>query len=296
VTRTLLYGQGTALPLGEAPAARSTDRAITSENYQRRGVFDLLTVWSRQPGMSETTVSFGSGTFSGGSLVLMTDSGSLSLSPPPININNQQERQQLRRLLSDTFGETRGNEIGSRIPPRPFVDVFDFAMLTELTQAEFEQIETRIMAGNAAANRRGKVNVNQAPREVLAALEGLSPADADALLARRPTAVASKPGSIAWVLDVLKERAIGLGNQITGRGGQYSADIVAVSGDGRAFRRVRIVVDASDSARGPWIVYRRDQTDLGWPLDRSILESQRGGGSIRDGSVLPSRREGMSGT
>jgi hypothetical protein len=97
---------------------------------------------------------------------------------------------------------------------------------------------------------------------------------------------------------VLKERSVGLGNQITGRGGQYSADIVAVSGDGRAFKRVRIVADATGggTTATPRILYRRDLTDQGWPLDRAILESLRGGGSIQEGSVLPSRGEGMGRT
>jgi hypothetical protein len=174
--------------------------------------------------------------------------------------------------------------------------VFDFADRTQLTLSELEQIEPRIMVGSVAANRRGKVNVNQAPREVLIALEGLSSADADALLARRITVSQSDPGSIAWVYDVLKERAIGLGNQITGRGGQYSADIVAVAGDGRAFKRVRIVVDASNPDAAPRILYRRDQTDLGWPLDPSILESLRHSETIREGSARPSRREAMDRT
>ena len=77
-------------------------------------------------------------------------------------------------------------------------------------------------------------------------------------------------------MEMLESKAIGLGSFITGRGAVYSADIVAVSGNGRAFRRVRIVVDTAGES-GPRIVYRRDLTDLGWPMDPQILQGLRNG-------------------
>jgi len=66
-----------------------------------------------------------------------------------------------------------------------------------------------------------------------------------------------------------------IGSLITSRAYQFSADIVSVSGDGRAFRRCRIVVDARQSP--PRVVYRRDLTSLGWPLDPMILDALRAG-------------------
>jgi hypothetical protein len=52
-----------------------------------------------------------------------------------------------------------------------------------------------------------------------------------------------------------------------------SADILAVSGDGRAFSRVRTVVD---TLRVPArIVYRKNLNALGWPLDPQIRDSMR---------------------
>ena len=75
----------------------------------------------------------------------------------------------------------------------------------------------------------------------------------------------------------------GVLDQITGQSYQYSADIVAVSGDGRAFRRVRIVVDASGMASNATtqtpaqIIYRKDLTSLGWPLDPQIRAQMRAG-------------------
>jgi len=77
------------------------------------------------------------------------------------------------------------------------------------------------------------------------------------------------------VYDALQDKAASIGNYITNRSFVYSADIVAVSGDGRAFKRVRIVVDATQSP--PKIVYRKDLTSMGWPLPESVRTSLRQG-------------------
>jgi hypothetical protein len=71
-------------------------------------------------------------------------------------------------------------------------------------------------------------------------------------------------------------------NAITGKSYQYSADIVAVSGDGRAFKRVRIVVDCQASPAK--IVYRKDLTSFGWPLQQSIRDTLRLGKPIQTGA------------
>jgi hypothetical protein len=91
---------------------------------------------------------------------------------------------------------------------------------------------------------------------------GISQSDADALVGNR--ASNGGVGGIGWVFDALgPERSHRIANYITSRSFQYSADIVAVSGDGRAFSRVRIVVDARRvPAR---IVYRKNLNALGWP-------------------------------
>jgi hypothetical protein len=110
---------------------------------------------------------------------------------------------------------------------------------------------------------------------VLLCLDWASEEDVDTLISHR---AAVGTNSVAWVFEALGDRAVGLGNQITGQGRQYSADIVAASGNGRAFQRVRIVVDASASP--PRIVYRRDLTARGWPLDPAIREELRAGGAL----------------
>ena len=69
-----------------------------------------------------------------------------------------------------------------------------------------------------------------------------------------------------------------------GQSYQFSADIVAASADGRAFRRARVVVDALDETN-PKVVYRVDQTERGWPLDPAILTSLRAGERVTAGSL-----------
>lgn len=260
-SRDLLYG-----PKGDA--AQQLADSITASRYQIQGEFDFLTVWGKPS--------------------VVSDDGSTRLNP-----NAQQTRSEFAQMLTDEIGSSRSDEIMASIEAsrEPYENVLEFAVRTGLTSDELVSIEPRLVVerpseGGQAAIPRMYVNINTAPKEVLMTLEGMSESDADTLIAQRPVAGTSltNPGSIAWVLDAfgnaqrVQQKLIDLGNQITGRGEFYSADIVAASGNGRSFRRVRIVVDISST--GPKIVYRRDITDQGWPLDESILQSLRDGGGI----------------
>ncbi len=81
-----------------------------------------------------------------------------------------------------------------------------------------------------------------------------------------------------WVAQVLsRSKAIAIGGMITTRTSRYSADIVSVSGDGRAFRRCRVIFDAQST---PKILHRQDLTHLGWPLAPEILDGLRHGKTI----------------
>jgi type II secretory pathway component PulK len=90
-----------------------------------------------------------------------------------------------------------------------------------------------------------------------------------------PTADLYNPWWVAATLTPQKAAAIG--SRITTRTSRYSADIVSVSGDGRAFRRCRIVVDATKT---PKIIYRQDLTHLGWPLAPGILTALKNGKTV----------------
>lgn len=83
--------------------------------------------------------------------------------------------------------------------------------------------------------------------------------------------------NISWLLDAIDPseypQLVAAGGMLTGSSTIFSADIVTVTEDGRAFKRVRIVVD--DSSGTPVIVYRQDMTDAGWPLPPEIREALR---------------------
>jgi type II secretory pathway component PulK len=248
-SRSLLYGIDPQPPLGQASAARNGG-IIAGDPYTLRGIWDYLTIHSAS--------------------LFTNPSGQRR-----VNINNPGQRQNLRRVLQEQLGNERGEQVFARLGNQPFVDVFDLAVRTQLEVAEFERLEPYLSSSNAR-RVRGRINVNAAPRQVLMTLLGLESADVDELMAARSgraSLSASHTPSVAWVYETLGSRAVGLGNQIIAQGRQFSADIVAVSGNGRGFCRVRIVINANSST--PRIVYRRDLTDRGWPLDPGILLAQR---------------------
>jgi type II secretory pathway component PulK len=123
----------------------------------------------------------------------------------------------------------------------------------------------------------GRINVNTATREVLRCLPGLNDQDADALVSKRGQSGFGQTDT-SWVQTTLGSKATtDLLSWVTGQSYQFSADIVAASTDGRAFRRVRIVVDGQSTTDNPKIIFRHDMTDNGWPLERSLLDQMRAG-------------------
>ena len=126
----------------------------------------------------------------------------------------------------------------------------------------------------------GLVNINTAPEAVLLCLPGLSQSDADTMVASRTqAAINGATTSTSWASAALgTSKWSTIRPYVTGTSYQYSADIVAVSGDGRAFKRVRIVVDARTQPAK--ILYRKDLTDLGWPLPPDVRTSLRAGHGV----------------
>jgi len=199
---------------------------------------------------------------------------------PRLNVNDANS-QALSDLLQGNISsgqiDVTVNRIRSERRTRPFRNVLDFYFRSGLTISQFQVIEDLITTTPAPV-RRGLINVNTAPAEVLACLPGLDSSDVSALLAGRAEN-GSEPDSLAWVTQALTvPKATAIGGLITGRAYQFSADIVSVSGDGRAFRRCRIVVDARSSP--PRVIYRQDLTYLGWPLAPEILTMLRAGASL----------------
>ncbi|MGQ9592698.1 MAG: type II secretion system protein GspK, partial [Planctomycetota bacterium] len=250
-TAELLYGTGLGSRYGADPTWFSGVGSLVRTDLElARGLYDDLTVWgsaSQGPGGGPTQA---------------------------LNVN-QDNPLRLTELLTSVLGAERAREVAERARPRPpFRDLFDFAVRTGLSGDELDLLADRLTTGEGAPSGAA-LNVNTAPREVLRTLPGLTDADVTSLIARRALTGGADTG-IGWVLDALGSKAVGLGDRIaTKPSSRYSADILAVSEDGRAFRRTRIVIDASSSP--PRIVYRRDLTESGWPLDPALLYSLRRG-------------------
>ncbi len=136
-------------------------------------------------------------------------------------------------------------------------------------------------AGTTVSTARAKktiglINVNTAPLEVLMTIPGMTQSDASSLISKRTT---TPQTGTAWVGTTLSAAKLTRYTPyIAGKSYQYSADIVAVSGDGRAFKRIRIVVDARTTPAK--IVYRKDLTSLGWPLPADVRASMRSGKGV----------------
>ncbi|HOF19371.1 MAG TPA: type II secretion system protein GspK [Phycisphaerae bacterium] len=192
-----------------------------------------------------------------------------------VNLNDVQNQQPLFDLLREKLSADRAIVLTDRVRrERPFRNVLDFHIRAGLTPAEFQAVADHLTT-NPASVLRGLVNVNTAPRAVLASLPGLDDTDAAALIAKRSESGVDL-GSVAWVAQALRpEKAVAIGDFITTRTYRFSADIVSVAGNGRAFRRCRIVVDAQTSP--PKVLYRQDLTHLGWPLSQDILDKIRAG-------------------
>jgi type II secretory pathway component PulK len=179
--------------------------------------------------------------------------------------------------LSDLLGEVI---VGDRVftilqaarRGRPYENIIEFYQRSGLTQEEFAQVADRLTTSDDE-DVTGLVNVNTAPREVLLCLPELDESDVDDLLVARED-LDTDTSSVAWVSEMIEpEKAAAVGSYITTRSYQFSADILAVSGDGRAYRRCRAVLDARESP--PRVVCWQDLTHLGWPLDADIIAELR---------------------
>ena len=240
VSAERLYGT----PGGDANAGS----AASANYYVQHGIFDYFTVW----GTSPTTAVDGT----------------------------------TKKVTIDQEDEDAVNAVLAKIGRAPtrirgIMNVFELANRLGLTEDEFSQVEDSLTTGVVPptggappASQQGRINPNYASPEVLAALP-LTDSQVQQLITARASGTASYPNSLAWVYDTLKTDANPIGDRLTARGTEYSAEVIAASGDGRSFKRVRIVIDTSSTPIK--IIYRRDITDRGWPLDAQLLQDLRSG-------------------
>lgn len=196
-----------------------------------------------------------------------------------INVNSTNS-QPLLQYLTTQLGAGRAGSIVSQVRSltrrarggQAFRSLGQFYMISGMTPQEFSQVADKLTT-SSAKTLTGMVNVNTAPLEVLMGLPGVQQSDAQALIAYR--AGNANPG-IGWIFQAVSPAtAAALTQYTTARSFIYSADIVAVSGDGRSFKRVRIVVDARQTPAK--VIYRRDLTSLGWPLPEEVRTALRSG-------------------
>ncbi len=201
---------------------------------------------------------------------------SLSVTVPINNFNNNSMTMLSQAMQLANVGDsaqilsTLGSNIGPRSPPIRNMGAFYNAASPAMTPNDFGLIFPYLVAPQSKTVV--PLNVNTASEQAFACLPGLSAGDAQTLASAQSDGMFS--GNLAWFFNALQpNQIVGLASYVTDRSYKYSADIVAVSGDGRSFKRVRIVVDATTTPSQ--IVYRKDLTALGWPLDPSIRAALR---------------------
>ncbi len=182
--------------------------------------------------------------------------------------SQSQVLETLKKVISEDDALVAISKIRAKQNYENIIDVYytsgieydDFLQLADLlTTTDEEEIS-------------GLINVNSAPKEVLSCLPELEDKDVDELIKKREKLEDEEKSSVIWVTEVLdKEKAIAIGSFITTKSSQYSADVVAITDNGRAFRRYKAVIDTTSS---PSIVYRKSLSELGWPLDKDVLETR----------------------
>src|SRR5205814_3902597 len=105
--------------------------------------------------------------------------------------------------------------------------------------------------------KKGLINVNTAPHDVLFCLPGIEESDVNNLLSARYGTTLT-PGDTSWAQQALAGKYNAISQYISGTSYQYSADILAASGNGRGFKHVRIVIDTRSIPAN--IVFRKDLT------------------------------------
>ncbi len=283
------------LDAGELAAGGGGNAASTAFNSSAddgRGAFNYMTVYSIEPNVDSTgnaRININAQTGTAGQL-----------------------RNVLAKAISSTWADAIMAAAGynGRGGPPKFPNVLAFYAASGMTADEFGKVYDKLTT-SAVKTLPGLINVNTAPRQVLLTLPGLASADVDSILSKRSSAsggvsgglggsgslglgnigstggsnslagstasaTASASSNLTWLFQALTpQKLLPIGGAITTRSYQYSADIVALAGDGRSFKRVRIVVDSQQLPAK--IVYRKDLTGAGFPLPADVRDQLRAG-------------------
>ncbi|MBN2377631.1 MAG: general secretion pathway protein GspK [Sedimentisphaerales bacterium] len=254
-TADILYGEDTNKNGVLDPQENDAEQSEPPDNRNGRldrGIYDYVTVYSRQPNVTEE-------------------------GEDRINVNSGNTGE-ISDLLRETIKDDTYFQYMDRIRQgRPFRNIIDFYYRVGLTAEQFKTIVGRLTTSSDKV-LAGLVNINTAPREVLLCLPELTESDADALISKRLSLDETELGTVAWIIDVIdQEKAVAIGGHITTQSFQKSVDIVSVSRNGRAYGRYQAVLDLQNET--PKILYWKSLHHLGWPLDSKTLLNLRTGNS-----------------
>lgn len=176
--------------------------------------------------------------------------------------------------------ETAGNDATHGLGLAPYITTYGVATQNAQQQGQ-------------ASSTTFKINLNTASVEVLTALfsyngdSQTAESVAKDVVSHRQNTTTSDPTEIVrWLQSSKGELYSQIQNYVnssrinttTPPSVTYSADILAVTRDGRAFKRYRVVAQGSTIQNNVTkIILRQDITTTGWPLDPKIREDLRNG-------------------
>jgi hypothetical protein len=279
MTSDLLYGEDANLNGILDPNENDGDVSPPSDNHDSHldpGFMEYFTVFSREP---NTIAPDGS------TLVNVTNQSGLT---GVLNQYLSSGRGALivRALFPPQQGTGRGGTPGRpggpapTPPPVTFSSMMDFyvkATAAGMTIDEFTQVAPYLTT-STGTYRYGRININTASLAVLSCIPGIGASNAQSVVSYRQSN-AGNLQTIAWLYEALGENraaATQAGPYITTQSYQFSVDVAAVGHLGRGYRRVRFVIDTSESTTNgiyARIVYRRDLTHLGWALGKEVRQN-----------------------
>lgn len=266
-TYDILYDEDANMNAVLDPNENDEDATAPNDNHDgvlNRGVLAYVTAHSKESNLrTNGEPKINVSTVDPAALrTLMTEAG----------ISADRVTQVLRVFSTNSVPQGTNNVPGTNNPAAGGTStnnsVLQFYIRSGLKPEEFQLIEGDL---TVSTNQfvEGLVNVNTATGTVLACLDGLDAAKADALVATRTGT--DTQHSIAWVKDALSEAdAVKLGPFITGRSYVYTADIAALGHHGRGYSRVKFIFDTTEG--GAKIRQRQDLTHLGWALGQGVRQ------------------------
>jgi type II secretory pathway component PulK len=246
-TREVLYGEDANLNGMLDPNEDDGSRSEPNDNGDGKldaGILDYVTVFTRESNKR-------------------TDGSDR------VNIN--QPGDALRTLLTESFNESRAQEVIDRLGPGvTYRSTLEWFIQSGMTEEEFAKVQDALTT-SAEPFIQGLVNVNTAGEAVLACIPGIGTDKASTVVGARLNRTQGD-SDMTWIVEVLgQEGAIQAGPYITGHSWQVSADVAAVGQHGRGYRRSRFVIDVSTGK--PRVIYRQSLSPLGWALSREVRQT-----------------------